>query len=89
VVLVDVGEADLWIQSARMLEKTAPQTSMTIIAAITTTGAEPPKLDRYRNEIAASLLGIKPQKANTEGLLALRRLNSYQRRQGLSRMGAR
>lgn len=47
---------------------------MTIIAAITTTGAEPPKLDRYRNEIAASLLGIKPHKANTEGLLALRRL---------------
>ena len=49
---------------------------MTIIAAITTTGAEPPKLDRYRNEIAASLLGIKPQKANTEGLLALRRLDA-------------
>jgi hypothetical protein len=47
---------------------------MTIIAAITTTGAEPPKLDRYRNEIAASLLGIKPHKANTDGLLALRRL---------------
>ena len=47
---------------------------MTIIAAITITGAEPPKLDRYRNEIAASLLGIKPHKANTEGLLALRRL---------------
>lgn len=47
---------------------------MSIIAAITTTGAEPPKLDRYRNEIAASLLGIKPHKANTEGLLALRRL---------------
>ena len=47
---------------------------MTIIAATTTTCAEPPKLDRYRNEIAASLLGIKPHKANTEGLLALRRL---------------
>ena len=47
---------------------------MTIIAAVTTTGAEPPKLDRYRNEIAASLLGIKPNKANTEGLLSLRKL---------------
>jgi hypothetical protein len=47
---------------------------MTIIAAITATGAEPPKLDRYRNEIAASLLGIKAHKVNTEGLLALRRL---------------
>ena len=52
----------------------APQTSMMIIASITTTGAEPPKLDRFRNEIAASLLGIKPHKANTEGLLALRKL---------------
>jgi E3 ubiquitin-protein ligase listerin len=47
---------------------------MTIIAAITATGAEPPKLDRYRNELAASLLGIKPHRANTEGLLALRKL---------------
>ena len=47
---------------------------MTIIATITATGAEPPKLDRYRNEMAASLLGIRPHKANTEGLLALRKL---------------
>ena len=47
---------------------------MTIIAAITAIGAESPKLDKYRNEIAASLLGIKPHKANTEGLLALRKL---------------
>ena len=52
----------------------APQTSMTIIAVITATGAEPSTLDRYRNEIAASLLGIKPHRANTEGLLALRKL---------------
>ena len=52
----------------------APQTSMTIIAAITATGAEPPRLDRYRNEMAASFLGIKPNKANTEGLLTLRKL---------------
>ena len=41
---------------------------------ITSSGAEPPKLDRYRNELAASLLGIKPSKVNTEGLLTLRRL---------------
>ena len=53
---------------------TAPQTSITIVAAITSTGAEPPKLDRYRNELAAGLLGIKPQKANSEGLLTLRKL---------------
>jgi hypothetical protein len=31
-------------------------------------------LDRYRNEQAAELLGIKPSSINTAGLLALRRL---------------
>lgn len=52
----------------------APQTAMTLIAAITETGAEPTRLERYRNEQAAELLGIKPHKANTDGLLTLRRL---------------
>lgn len=52
----------------------APQTSMTLIAAITETGAEPMRLDRYRNEQAAELLGIRPSKINTAGLLTLRRL---------------
>jgi hypothetical protein len=52
----------------------APQTSLTIVSTITSQGAEPLKLDRYRNELAASLLGIKPHKANTEGLLTLRKL---------------
>lgn len=47
---------------------------MTIISVATATGAEPPKLDRYRNELAANLLGIKPDKTNTEGLLSLRML---------------
>jgi hypothetical protein len=47
---------------------------MTIIAAITETKAEPNRLDRYRNEQAAELLGIRPSKVNTVGLLTLRRL---------------
>ncbi len=47
---------------------------MTVVSTITSRGAEPPKLDRYRNELAASLLGIKSYKANTEGLLTLRKL---------------
>jgi len=47
---------------------------MTIMSVISATGAEPPKLDRYRNELAAALLGVKPHKANTEGLLTLRKL---------------
>ncbi|KAF9556293.1 hypothetical protein CPC08DRAFT_820566 [Agrocybe pediades] len=71
---VDATEADLWIQYARKIEKTAPQTAMTIVSVIATMGAEPPKLDRYRNELAAGLLGIKPAKANTGGLLSLRKL---------------
>jgi len=47
---------------------------MTIMSVISATGVEPPKLDRYRNELAAALLGVKPHKANTEGLLTLRKL---------------
>lgn len=47
---------------------------MSIMSVISATGSEPPKLDRYRNELAAALLGVKPHKANTEGLLILRKL---------------
>ncbi|KAF8955528.1 hypothetical protein BDZ97DRAFT_1764803 [Flammula alnicola] len=71
---IDAAEADLWVQLARKYEKTAPQSAMTIISVITATGSEPPRLDRDRNELAAGLLGIKPRKDNTEGLLTLRRL---------------
>ncbi|KAF9447824.1 hypothetical protein P691DRAFT_670660 [Macrolepiota fuliginosa MF-IS2] len=70
---VEAEEAEEWVGLARKLES-APQTSMTIIAAVTKTGAEPMRLDRYRNEQAAELLGIRPNKINTDGLLALRRL---------------
>jgi hypothetical protein len=52
----------------------APETSLSLIHAITQAGLESPKLDRYRNEAAASLLGLAPSKINTEGLLALRKL---------------
>ena len=47
---------------------------MTIVSVLIPRCAESPRLDRYRNELAASLLGIKPHKANTEGLLTLRKL---------------
>jgi hypothetical protein len=46
---------------------------MTITAAIAATGTEPIKLDRYRNELAASLLGIRND-INGQGLLTLRKL---------------
>jgi len=54
----------------------APQTSLTITSAVVETNAEPPRLDRYRNELAAALLGIKPANVNSEGLLTLRKLNA-------------
>jgi len=47
---------------------------MVLISVLSSIGAEPPRLDRYRNELAASLLGIKPRNANTEGLMTLRKL---------------
>jgi hypothetical protein len=54
----------------------APQTSISILHAVAKSGAEPPRLDRYRNELAANLLGVPPAKANSEGLLALRKLGA-------------
>lgn len=35
---------------------------------------EPPRLERYRNELAAGIFGVPATKANTEGLWLLRRL---------------
>ncbi|KAG6379677.1 hypothetical protein JVT61DRAFT_10198 [Boletus reticuloceps] len=61
-----------------MLQRTmpicAPQTTITILSAITAHAPEPPKLDRYRNELAASLTGVHPGAASTTGLIALRLL---------------
>ncbi|KAF8875235.1 hypothetical protein BD779DRAFT_1613454 [Infundibulicybe gibba] len=70
----DETEAGLWMQLARKVERNAPQTSMTIVAAVAQYAREPPLLDRYRNEMAAALLGIPASKANEEGLLTLRKL---------------
>ncbi|KAK7439775.1 hypothetical protein VKT23_017349 [Stygiomarasmius scandens] len=71
---VDKEEAEAWILFARKIEKSAPETCMTIVAAISRFCPSPPRLERYRNELAASLLGISSSKADTEGLLALRKL---------------
>ncbi|KAG6865555.1 hypothetical protein C0991_001559 [Blastosporella zonata] len=71
---VEKDEADRWMQLARKVEATAPETSMVIVFAVTNFAPEPLRLDRYRNELAASLLGIPPAKANVEGLLTLRKL---------------
>ncbi|KAG6896299.1 hypothetical protein C0992_009252 [Termitomyces sp. T32_za158] len=69
---VDKEEADRWLVLARKIE--APETSMAIVYSVTNFAPEPTRLDRYRNELAASLLGVPPAKANTEGLLTLRKL---------------
>lgn len=48
--------------------------SLAISWCISQTSLEPPRLERYRNELAAGMLGVPPSKANTEGLLLLRKL---------------
>ncbi|KAJ6608207.1 hypothetical protein B0H10DRAFT_2068569 [Mycena sp. CBHHK59/15] len=70
----DKTEADLWILFARKIEKTAPETCITIVFSISDSTLEPPRLDRYRNELAADLLGVPASKVNTQGLLTLRKL---------------
>jgi hypothetical protein len=52
----------------------APFTSMAVALSITGSGSEPLRLDRYRNELAANAMGVRPAKINTEGLWILRRL---------------
>ncbi|KAI6132629.1 hypothetical protein EDD16DRAFT_1821414 [Pisolithus croceorrhizus] len=69
-------DADLWLTLVRRFERAAPQTAITILASITGYAPEPPKLDRYRNEIAATLLGVKPEDAETTGLKYLRLLSA-------------
>ncbi|VDB92351.1 unnamed protein product [Peniophora sp. CBMAI 1063] len=68
------ADADLWIGLARKLEKSSPNTALAIVHAIARTGIEPPRLDRYRNELAAGMLGVPASKANMDGVLLLRRL---------------
>ena len=46
------------------------------MASITAHTSESPKLDRYRNELAASLIGVRPSAAATTGLVTLRLLAS-------------
>ena len=53
-----------------------PQTSLAIISSVAQFAPEPPRLDRYRNELAANLLGIPPAKADSEGLLILQQLSA-------------
>ncbi|KAH9988778.1 hypothetical protein BJV74DRAFT_459602 [Russula compacta] len=67
-------EADQWLLLARKLEKNSPEIALAIVLCVAQFGSEPPRLDRYRNELAAGILGITASKANTDGLLLLRRL---------------
>ncbi|KAH9932237.1 uncharacterized protein B0H18DRAFT_1083328 [Fomitopsis serialis] len=69
-------EAGQWAQLARKLERQAPHTSLAIVYSVTQYAPEPPILDRYRNELAAGVLGVPASKANTQGLWILRRLGA-------------
>jgi len=52
----------------------APFASMAVVLSVASSGSEPLRLDRYRNELAANVTGVRPTKINTEGLWLLRRL---------------
>lgn len=47
---------------------------MAVAFSVAGSGSEPLRLDRYRNELAANAMGVRPVKINTEGLWILRRL---------------
>ena len=51
-----------------------PHASLAILLAVTKLAPEPPTLERYRNELAAEVFGVRAAKANTDGLWLLRRL---------------
>ncbi|KAI0360435.1 hypothetical protein OH77DRAFT_1418351 [Trametes cingulata] len=68
------ADADQWMLVARKIEKLAPHTSLAIVFSVTKYAPEPPRLDRFRNELAAGTFGIPASKANSEGLWLLRNL---------------
>ena len=47
---------------------------MAVALSVAGSSSEPLRLDRYRNELAASAMGVRSTKINTEGLWVLRRL---------------
>ncbi|KAJ2933069.1 hypothetical protein H1R20_g4020, partial [Candolleomyces eurysporus] len=69
-------DVEKWVGFARKVERSAPLVSSTILATITSFGLDSPRLDRARNEFAASLLGLPLHKANSEGLELLRSLGA-------------
>ncbi|EJD05481.1 uncharacterized protein FOMMEDRAFT_103536 [Fomitiporia mediterranea MF3/22] len=68
-------DAEQWMTLAKRLENRSPNTALAIAHAVNKSGLEPPSLDRYRNELAASALGVGASKANTDGVALLHRLN--------------
>ncbi|KAH8102265.1 hypothetical protein BXZ70DRAFT_63905 [Cristinia sonorae] len=71
---VSKQDGDQLVFLGRKLESKAPHIALVILYSVTKYCAEPPRLDRYRNEVAANLFGVPASKANTEGLWLLRRL---------------
>ncbi|KAG9000178.1 hypothetical protein FRB90_011876 [Tulasnella sp. 427] len=67
-------DADQWILLSESIRKQAPQTSLSITLTIAQAGVECMRLDRLRNELASSLSGVPPSRANTDGLRLLRHL---------------
>ncbi|CCM05109.1 uncharacterized protein FIBRA_07316 [Fibroporia radiculosa] len=70
------SESEQWLRLVRKLEKPAPHMALAIIYSVTRYAPEPPLMDRYRNELAAGLLGVPAYKANKDGLWLLLRLTA-------------
>ncbi|TRM62271.1 hypothetical protein BD626DRAFT_558116 [Schizophyllum amplum] len=60
---VSKEEADSWVALARASQKSAPETSLAILAAIAQCAPDAPRLDRFRNEVAAGLQGTSASRA--------------------------
>lgn len=67
---------DLNLLTTPLIPIQASTIAFVIIHCITNLNLESPRLDRIRNELASRLSGIKPSKANTEGLRLIRLLNA-------------
>ncbi|CED83880.1 Predicted E3 ubiquitin ligase [Phaffia rhodozyma] len=67
-------DAEKWLMFGRTLQDKAPQSSVAITLATKDICLESTKLDRFQNELAADLTGLKASAVNTKGLRALRLL---------------
>ncbi|KAF8317156.1 hypothetical protein DL93DRAFT_2055777 [Clavulina sp. PMI_390] len=69
-------DSDLWLTLAQGQIDNASHIAEAIVHCVASLNLESPRLDRIRNEVAARISGVRPPKANSEGLRLLRVLNA-------------